>query len=136
MPEPLEPFDPGNFRLCEKPTNSTRKVQAPFRRRLSLDAPFLAGPVDMEWLSQARKLGVTALWVGIVLWHLRGLRKSNSIIVSNMTMRKWGIEPDAKTRALRKLEKAQLIAVERRGRRSPMVTILPVQMKSTPIMGR
>jgi DNA-binding transcriptional ArsR family regulator len=90
----------------------------------------------MLWLSQARKLGVTALWVGIVLWHLRGLRKSNSFIVSNMMLRKWGVEPDAKTRALRKLEKAQLITVERRGRRSPRVTILPVQIKSTPIMGR
>ena len=136
MPEPLEPFDPGNFRLCEKPTNSTRKAQAPFWRRLSPDAPFLAGPVDMLWLSQVRNLGVTALWVGLLLWFLRGLRRNNNFIVSNRMLRNWGVEPDAKTRALRKLEKAKLISVERRGRRSPRVTILPVQTKSTPIMGR
>ncbi len=126
MPEPLEPFDPGNFRLCEKPTNSTRKAQSPFRRRLSPDAPFLAGPVDLVWLSQARNLGVTALWVGLMLWFIRGLRRSDRFLVSNMAMRKWSVEPDAKTRALHKLEKAQLISVERRGKRNPIVTILPV----------
>ena len=129
----MEQFDPGNFRLSHRPTTPARKTQTGFQRRLSPDASFIAGPVDIEWLSQARKLGVTALWVGLILWFLRGLRRSDSFLVSNKMLRKWGIEPDAKTRALRKLEKAQLIAVERRGRRSPMVTILPVQMKSTPI---
>ena len=136
MSEPLNPFDPSNFRLGEKPTNSTREAQVPFRRMLVPGAPFIAGPVDMTWMSQARKLGVTALWVGLMLWFLRGLRRSDNIKVSNKMLRKWGVEPDAKTRALRKLEKAQLITVERRGRRSPRVTILSVQSKSTPIMGR
>jgi hypothetical protein len=36
----------------------------------------------------------------------------------------WGIQPDAKTRALRKLEKAGLITIERRGKRSPQVTLV------------
>ncbi len=135
MAEPIDPFDPGNFRLSHGPTTPAQKRPAGFQRRLNPDAPFLAGPVDMLWLSQARKLGVTALWVGLMLWFIRGLRRSDRFLVSNMAMRNWGVEPDAKTRALRKLEKAQLITVERRGRRSPRVTILPVQMKSTPIMG-
>ena len=57
MTEPLEPFDPGNFRLSHRPTNPPRKAQAPYRRRLSPDTPFLAGPVDMEWLSQRQQCG-------------------------------------------------------------------------------
>jgi DNA-binding transcriptional ArsR family regulator len=80
--------------------------------------------MDVSWVSQARKLGVTALWVGLGLWFLRGLRRSNSFIVSNLMMREWGVEPDAKSRALRALEKAGLVIVERRGKRSPVVTLV------------
>jgi DNA-binding transcriptional ArsR family regulator len=39
-------------------------------------------------------------------------------------LRDWGIQPDAKNRALRKLEHAGLITVERRGKRSPLVTLV------------
>jgi hypothetical protein len=61
----------------------------------------------------------------MVLWHLKGLRKTNSFIVSNLTTKEWGIGPDAKRRALRKLEKAEPITVERQGKRSPRITLLP-----------
>jgi hypothetical protein len=69
---------------------------------------FIKGPLDFVWLSEARKLGVTALWVGLSLWFLRGLRRSNSFMVSNLMMQEWGVQPDAKARALRALEKAGL----------------------------
>jgi hypothetical protein len=62
------------------------------RRASSVRGKFIAGPVDVVWLSQARKLGVTALWVGLGLWFLRGLRRSNSFTVSNLMMREWGVQ--------------------------------------------
>jgi uncharacterized membrane protein len=43
-------------------------------------------------------------------------------------MQEWNVLPDAKSRALRKLEKAGLIAIERRGKRSPRITLI-VQKK-------
>jgi DNA-binding transcriptional ArsR family regulator len=64
---------------------------------------------------QASRLGVKALLVGLALWHLKRLRRDNGFLVSNLMLREWGIQPDAKRRALRKLEKAGLITVERRG---------------------
>jgi hypothetical protein len=67
---------------------------------------------------------VTALWVGLALWFVRGLRGADSFLVSNLMMRDWGVLPDAKSRALRKLQKAGLIAIEARGKRSPLVTLL------------
>jgi hypothetical protein len=73
------------------------------RRASSVRGKFIAGPVDVVWRSQARKLGVTALWVGLGLWFLRGIRRSNSFTVSNLMMREWGVQPDAKSRALRAL---------------------------------
>jgi hypothetical protein len=39
-------------------------------------------------------------------------------------LQEWGIQPDAKRRALGALEKAGLIAIERRGKRSPQVTLV------------
>jgi len=67
---------------------------------------------------------VKALLVGLALWHLRGLRKADTFVVSNLMVLDWGIQPDAKSRALRALEKAGLIKIERRGKRSPQVTLV------------
>ena len=80
--------------------------------------------MDVSWVCQASQLGVKALLIGLALWHLRGLRRADSFIVSNLMLHEWGIQADAKNRALRKLEKAGLIRIERRGKRSPQVTLL------------
>ena len=82
------------------------------------------GPIDIAWVCQARQLGVTALLVGLALWYLKGLRRADAFIVSNLMVAEWGIKPDAKSRALRKLEKAGLISIERRGKRSPLVSLV------------
>jgi DNA-binding transcriptional ArsR family regulator len=73
---------------------------------------------------QASRLGVKALLVGLALWHLKKLRQADTFIVSNLMLQEWDVQPDAKTRALRKLEKAGLIRIERRGKRSPQVTLV------------
>ena len=88
------------------------------------DGKFLSIRCELAWLSSAQKLGVTTLWLGTCLWFLRGLKGSDSFLVSNMVAQEWGLLPDAKSRALRKLEMAGLIAVERRGKRSPRVTLV------------
>jgi hypothetical protein len=90
---------------------------------------FIAGPIDVDWVCRASRIGVKALLVGLALWHLKGLRKADTFIVSNLMLRDWGILPDAKWRALRKLEVAGLIRIERRGKRSPQVTLVRSSMK-------
>jgi hypothetical protein len=67
---------------------------------------------------------VKALLVGLALWHLKKLRQADTFIVSNLMLQEWGVQPDAKNRALRALERASLIRVERRGKRSPLVTLI------------
>jgi DNA-binding transcriptional ArsR family regulator len=94
------------------------------RRVPPIRGKFIAGPVDVSWVCQASRLGVKALLVGLALWHLKGLRRENSFLVSNLMVQEWGVQPDAKRRALRALEKAGLITVERRGKRSPRVTLI------------
>jgi len=75
-------------------------------------------------VEEASRLGVKAFLVGLVLWYLKGLRRSHSFIVSNLMMQEWNVQPDAKARALRALERAGLIRVERRGKRNPQVTLV------------
>ena len=117
-------WDPSSFRIGQDDV-VTPKAAIRKSRRVSLGkGKFIAGPVDVAWLSQTRKLGVTALWVGLSLWFLRGIRHSDSFIVSNLIMQEWEVLPDAKSRTLRKLEKAGLITIERRGKRSPRVTLV------------
>jgi len=94
------------------------------RRPSPIRDKFIAGPIDVSWVCQASRHGVTAVLVGLALWHLKGLRRSTSFELSNLMVREWGVLPDAKARALRKLEKAGLIEIERRGKRSPRVTLV------------
>jgi hypothetical protein len=96
----------------------------PGRKVRKVDGLFLKGPVPMWWLELARKQGGPALWLGTCLWLLRGLRKSDTFVLSNVFLDEHGMQPDAKWRALRKLERVGLVRVERRGRKNPTVTII------------
>jgi DNA-binding transcriptional ArsR family regulator len=117
-------WDPSCLRLDQ---DGVRRLQGGIRRgrRVSpIRGKFIAGPIDVSWVVQASRLGVKALLVGLILWHLKRLRQADTFMVSNLMVQEWGVQPDAKTRALRKLEKAGLIRIERRGKRSPQVTIV------------
>ena len=117
-------WDPSRLRLHQNRVARSQGI-APHGRRVSpVRGKFVAGPIDVSWVCKASRLGVKALLVGLALWHLKGLRRDNSFLVSNLMLQEWGIQPDAKARALRKLEKAKLITVERRGKCSPRVTLI------------
>ena len=112
-------WNPDLFRLPALPehTRSGRRVS-------SAPGKFIMGPIDIAWVCQARQLGVTALLVGLALWYLKGLRRADAFIVSNLMIAEWGVRPDAKRRALRKLEQAGLVSIERREKRSPLVSLI------------
>src|SRR5215469_2832546 len=115
-------WDPRSLQLPE--AAHLQGGNRPGRRAPRVRGKFISGPVDVSWLCQASRLGVTALLVGLALWYIRGLRKTNTFQVSNIMLEEWGVQADAKRRSLRKLERAGLITVERRGKRSPHVTLL------------
>ena len=117
-------WDPSRLRLDQDRVGRSQGGIRRGRRVSPIRGKFIAGPVDVSWVVQASRLGVKALLVGLALWHIRGLRKTDTFIVSNLMLQDWGIQPDAKRRALRKLEEAGLIRVERRGKRSPQVTLV------------
>jgi hypothetical protein len=118
------PWDPSCLRLNRDKVTRLNGGIRRGRQSSPIRDKFIAGPVDVSWVCQASQLGVKALLVGLALWHLKGLRRSNSFELSNLMVREWDVQPDAKSRALRKLEKAGLITIERRGKRSPQVTLI------------
>jgi DNA-binding transcriptional ArsR family regulator len=117
-------WDPRCLRLDQTGASPLQRGTHRGRRVSAVGGKFIAGPVDVSWVCQASRLGVKALLVGLALWHIKGLRRDISFLVSNLMVQEWGVQPDAKRRALRALEKAGLITVERRGKRSPRVTLI------------
>jgi hypothetical protein len=116
-------WDPERLRVQLDEATSPRDASCKGRRPSPVQGRFIAGPIDVDWVCRAARLGRTALLVGLALWHLRRLRRTDTFIVSNLMLADWGVQPDAKRRALLKLERVGLITVQRRGKRSPQVTI-------------
>ena len=54
-------WDPSSFRIGPGDVASKKAAIRTGRRISSVRGKFIAGPVDVNWLSQARKLGVTAV---------------------------------------------------------------------------
>jgi hypothetical protein len=116
-------WDLSRLRLDRVPPSHFQSGTHQGRQASPIKGKFVKGPIDVTWLCRASRLGVKALLVGLALWHIKGLRKADVFIVSNLMLREWDVQPDAKQRALRKLEGAGLIRIERRGRRSPQVAL-------------
>lgn len=87
---------------------------------------FLRGPIPLNWVSIAARLPGKSLHVGIAIWFTASLAKSATVPLSNIASLTFGLDRNAKYRALQWLEEAGLIAVERKLGRSPLVTLLEV----------
>jgi hypothetical protein len=81
-------------------------------------------PVPLAWFDRACVLPGKALAVGLVLWRLARLKKTNSVLLTNAALKRHGLARWAKYPALQALERAGLVAVRRRPKRSPEVTLL------------
>jgi hypothetical protein len=92
--------------------------------RIDRDERVLQGPLPLAWLLIAAKLPGRSLHLAIVLWYAAGLSGSSSIHIGNTLCLRFGLDRNAKYRALRSLELAGVITVKRKRGRSPLVTIL------------
>lgn len=93
---------------------------------------YLKGPIPLPWLETAANLPGRALHAGIALWYAAGLIGSASVPLSNLASLRFGIDRSSKYRALRVLEGAGLIRVERKLGRSPQVTIVMPDAEARP----
>lgn len=111
--------------------NEVDKTNLPaFRYRKQvrrLKPPFLRGPIPLNWLQKAMKLGGGAISVGIILWYYRGLKKLSVFKIgiqdiANLIGRSW---LTAK-RGIIALEHQGLITIQRHNGRKHIIEIREV----------
>ncbi len=83
--------------------------------------------VLLDWLMTAAQLPGKSLHVAVALWAIGELQNSRVVMLSNTTSLRFGLDRNAKYRALAWLEEAGLISVQRKAGRAPLVTILEVR---------
>jgi hypothetical protein len=118
----MAPIDPNRLRIRSALPFPTRSVRQPLRV-LSKGQKFLRGPIPLDWLCKAARLPGKTLHVGLALWLEAGFRNSLVVTLSNVSGRQFGLDRNSKYRALKWLEQAGLVAVERKLGRAPMITI-------------
>jgi hypothetical protein len=116
-------FNPDSFKLPPEIAAELAKAKAtqngtgPKRTE-----PFLQIP-HRAILAGSRVLGGRRLLVWLYIHHRVWSDKNNTVRIGNVTLGSWGVRRMTKYRALRDLEKAGLISVEWRDRKSPLVTV-------------
>lgn len=113
-----DPFDIDRLRIPDR--MPVGRAKAPRRKSGEL---FLKGPIPWWWIEKAARLPGQALSVGLVAWHLRGLRRSDTFRLAPSKVRSLGLSPRVARRGLKALENAGLVAVDRHRGRSPDVTL-------------
>lgn len=96
----------------------------PKRTRWRCADRFLKGPVPWRWLLRAMALPGKALAVGLMLWRLRGMAGRDPVLFCLTRAAADGIPTMTARRAIRALEGAGLVSIERRPGRGLEVTIL------------
>jgi hypothetical protein len=78
-----------------------------------------SGPADVT-----EAMNTPGYMVFTLLAYLAWKTKSSTFVLSNDCLKRYGVDRDAKRRALARLEKAGVIRIERHGRHAPKVTLL------------
>lgn len=84
---------------------------------------FVRGPIPWDWIQRAANLRGRALDVGIALWYMDGFERTGTVKSQPSVIRELGVDRHAEYRALRALEKAGLVSVQRKRGAAPVVTI-------------
>jgi hypothetical protein len=126
-------FDADRFRICSPVTAGVKQPDRQVGRKLQGRAAHLQGPVPMRWMAQAAQLPGKAVTVGVVLWFLATQAGNGGRAPASRSawfplqpewLRQLGVQRQAGYRALRGLEQAGLIRVERRTGRAPLVRLI------------
>ena len=104
---------------------SELEAAAPVKRKPRKDA-FVQVPLD--WFKAAAKATRSPqAFVSVWLLHLAWKANSPTFPVPNGQLEQHGVSRYAKYRALARLERAGLITVDRRDRKTPIVTLVGLQ---------
>jgi hypothetical protein len=89
-------------------------------------APFLKGPIPLNWLSAAAALPGKTLNVALAVRWVADMSKAAEIHVTKAALQHFGLSEDAYRDGLKRLEQAGLVVVVRKAGQRARVRILPV----------
>ena len=123
-------MDPEKLRLFDEAAwdGAVPETKRPPRHRPG--ERFLQGPIPLPWLERAGKLPGKTLHVALTVWFRAGVARKRNVRLSYVDLAGLGCKPEAGRRALRALEAAGLVKVDRASGRSPEVTILEIPKKN------
>ncbi len=124
------PDDIDKLRLDAPIAPSSQKASKR-RPRTRHGEQFIAGPIPLPWITAAAALPGKAMQTAMAIWFLAGVRRSSCVTLTTCLVKKFSVLPDAKRRALKALEKAGLIQVDRGRGRNPIVTIQTLEQEAT-----
>jgi hypothetical protein len=99
-----------------------RALQESYRKGKPI--PYIKGPIPHDWISRCSKLGAKCLNVGMALWWVQGMTNNPTVALTSQVRREWAVGRSSASYALKLMEKAELVEVERHPGRAPRVTIL------------
>jgi hypothetical protein len=128
MKNDLETFRLSKLSATDPETTRTSEVEPNRRTKNRLTCRFLRGPIPLPWLLKAAELsGKTPLKLGLALHFQAGLENSKSELrLTTKLKNEFRIPVRSARLAVKKLEAAGLIAVERKAGQCLKVTILDV----------
>ena len=109
--------------LLEGMTGEVEVETTVSRTRSHPTARFFKGPIPLPRLAIAARLPGKALAVYLAIVHRRDLTHEPTVTLPSTLLREFGVDRDSKARALRALEGAGLIAVERTDWRTARITL-------------
>jgi hypothetical protein len=115
-------YSPKSLALPHSMLDEIPKTSKPPRHKQG--EKFLRGPVPYTWITTAARLPGKALHVAIAMWFQAGLNDNRTVKLSPKILRDLGIERRTGYRALKALEGAGLISIERQVGSAPQVTLL------------
>jgi len=92
---------------------------------------FLKGPIPLEWLTKALRLGGKAPHVALAIRFQHGMRPTEPVALTATLLRKFGCDNrQSAYRALNGLAKAGLVSVNRSKGKCPRVTLTAIDSRS------
>ena len=120
MVTPAE-FDPARLSLPPGRAPPAGPSKRPPRHRGG--EKFLRGPIPWRWVEAAARRPGKTLAVGLVVWFEAGCRNARTVPVTLARLARLGMSEQTASRAVRELERAGLVTVERSPGRGLVVTL-------------
>jgi len=85
---------------------------------------YIKGPIPLDWIICAAQLGGKTVNLALALWYLKGLQRSDTVILTHKMLREFGVSVNTSYRLLERMEGSGLVRIKQQPGSAPRVTIM------------